>query len=361
MVGRASRAVPLLAAAFLLALVGLQAGAPRAEAICFNGCATLSFSMSGTGTFEVQTTDSSYTPNNVIDCKRSGGLTSGTCSHTYTVGQPPVAVTIYWVTTYAPGTDWSGSCGGSAQDASYSLSTTTTIGVGADLCNPSLLTVTKLGSGSGTVTSSPVGINCGSSCSDEFATNGKPGCSGTCGQVTLSETPLSGSAFGGWAGGGCTGTAATCLVTVTGTTDVSADFTSTATPPPTAGPSPTATPKPTGTPSPAGTPTPAPIVTPGPGATPTPRPAPGLTAAPGSPNLVGVGASLLPVAEASGASSAPAETGTPAPAASASPSSPAASGGGGSAPIILAVLVAGILAGAGLFFGLRGRRSSPPT
>ncbi|MDE2180609.1 MAG: hypothetical protein KGJ40_07160, partial [candidate division NC10 bacterium] len=53
------------------------------------------------------------------------------------------------------------------------------------------LTVTKAGTGSGTVTSSPAGINCGSTCSGSFA-------SGTA--VTLTATADAGSTFAGWSG-----------------------------------------------------------------------------------------------------------------------------------------------------------------
>jgi len=53
------------------------------------------------------------------------------------------------------------------------------------------LTVTKAGTGSGTVTSFPVGINCGSDCSESYD-------QGT--SVTLTATPASGSTFGGWSG-----------------------------------------------------------------------------------------------------------------------------------------------------------------
>ncbi len=62
------------------------------------------------------------------------------------------------------------------------------------------LAVTKAGTGSGTVTSSPAGISCGSTCSADFA-------SGT--SVTLTARRASGSTFAGW-GGACSGTAATC-------------------------------------------------------------------------------------------------------------------------------------------------------
>jgi hypothetical protein len=55
------------------------------------------------------------------------------------------------------------------------------------------LTITKVsGSGSGTVTSAPAGINCGINCSQTYT-------DGTV--VTLIPTPASGSAFSGWVGG----------------------------------------------------------------------------------------------------------------------------------------------------------------
>ena len=55
------------------------------------------------------------------------------------------------------------------------------------------LTVNKTGNGSGTVTSSPAGINCGGTCSGTFV-------DGT--GVTLTATAASGSSFAGW-GGDC--------------------------------------------------------------------------------------------------------------------------------------------------------------
>jgi thermitase len=53
------------------------------------------------------------------------------------------------------------------------------------------LTVTKSGNGSGTVTSNPVGINCGSDCSEAYT-------SGTV--VSIMASPSSGSTFSGWSG-----------------------------------------------------------------------------------------------------------------------------------------------------------------
>lgn len=76
------------------------------------------------------------------------------------------------------------------------------------------LVVTKTGSGEGTVTSSPAGINCGSECEAEFE-------EGT--EVTLTATPESGSEFTGWSGAGCSGTG-TCKVTIEEEEEVTATF-----------------------------------------------------------------------------------------------------------------------------------------
>jgi len=78
----------------------------------------------------------------------------------------------------------------------------------------SALTVSRNGTGSGTVTSNPTGINCGATCSASFA-------QGT--TVTLTATPVSGSVFAGWNGGGCSGTG-TCTVTMNAAQSVTATF-----------------------------------------------------------------------------------------------------------------------------------------
>lgn len=76
------------------------------------------------------------------------------------------------------------------------------------------LTVNRSGAGSGTVTSSPAGISCGSTCSASFN-------SGT--SVTLTASAASGSVFAGWSGGGCSGTG-TCTVTMNAARSVTATF-----------------------------------------------------------------------------------------------------------------------------------------
>ena len=78
------------------------------------------------------------------------------------------------------------------------------------------LTVNFAGTGSGTVSSNPAGINCPTTCSANFA-------SGTA--VTLTALASDGSTFAGWTGGGCSGTG-TCVVAVSAAVTVTATFNS---------------------------------------------------------------------------------------------------------------------------------------
>jgi len=75
------------------------------------------------------------------------------------------------------------------------------------------LSVKKTGAGTGTVTSSPAGIDCGVACSGTYA-------AGT--MVTLTATAAASSSFAGWSGD-CSGTDA-CTVTMSAARSVSADF-----------------------------------------------------------------------------------------------------------------------------------------
>ncbi|MDX2003896.1 MAG: hypothetical protein SFU83_01345 [Meiothermus sp.] len=75
------------------------------------------------------------------------------------------------------------------------------------------LTLSRAGTGSGTISSNPAGINCGSTCTFTFADGAS---------VTLTPTPAAGSVFAGW-GGACTGTGA-CTVTMSAAQSVSATF-----------------------------------------------------------------------------------------------------------------------------------------
>ncbi len=76
------------------------------------------------------------------------------------------------------------------------------------------LTVSKTGTGGGTVTSSPAGIDCGADCSESLVDGSS---------VTLTATPASGSSFTGWSGSGCSGTS-TCTVAMSEARTVTAEF-----------------------------------------------------------------------------------------------------------------------------------------
>ena len=76
------------------------------------------------------------------------------------------------------------------------------------------LVITRNGTGTGTVTSTPAGITCGSDCTETVV-------AGT--SVTLTAAAASGSTFAGWSGGGCSGAAA-CTMTVNANTTVTATF-----------------------------------------------------------------------------------------------------------------------------------------
>lgn len=84
--------------------------------------------------------------------------------------------------------------------------------------NPKLtLSISKVGTGKGAVTSSPAGISCGEACSAAFSEGQK---------VNLTASAEAGSRFVGWSGGACEGVASsTCEVTMPAKAlDVSAEF-----------------------------------------------------------------------------------------------------------------------------------------
>jgi subtilisin family serine protease len=88
--------------------------------------------------------------------------------------------------------------------------------VTAFLSETHTLTVTRTGTGSGTVFSDPGGIDCGADCSERYA-------AGT--MVTLTAVPDSGDRFKGWAGNGCMGTGP-CVLSMDMDGNITAEFTS---------------------------------------------------------------------------------------------------------------------------------------
>ncbi|MEW6196883.1 MAG: Calx-beta domain-containing protein [Bacteroidota bacterium] len=118
-----------------------------------------------------------------------GGIFCGAaCSATYDVG---TIVTL----TATPDTDyqfdgWSGDASGTSSTIVITMDGNKTVNASFSH-QPYTLTVARTGSGSGTVTSSPTGIDCGTTCNYTFS-------AGTV--VTLTATPDASSSFAGWSG-----------------------------------------------------------------------------------------------------------------------------------------------------------------
>jgi hypothetical protein len=141
--------------------------------------------------------------------ENSGTTTPAVGTYTYTHGSP---VTI--TADPEPGyefSNWSGDCSGETCSVTMDADKTVTANFSLILY---ALDITKIGSGSGTVTSDPAGIDCGETCSYEFNPDTI---------ITLTAVPDADSRFAGWTGG-CTGEEETCQVTMDTAKTVSAEF-----------------------------------------------------------------------------------------------------------------------------------------
>src|SRR5207244_152459 len=105
---------------------------------------------------------------------------------------------------------WTGS--GCTGTGSCTVTLTAATTVTATFTPTFALTVSKAGTGSGEVTSTPTGITCGTDCVASYA-------SGTV--VTLTAASAADSIFTGWSSGACAGTGP-CKVTLTAATTVTA-------------------------------------------------------------------------------------------------------------------------------------------
>ncbi|MEY4563810.1 MAG: hypothetical protein RLZZ618_3087, partial [Pseudomonadota bacterium] len=110
---------------------------------------------------------------------------------------------------------WGGACTGT-QSCAVKMNAAITVNA---LFSPVVVVPTDVAltlnrTGSGTITSAPAGINCGSSCTASFAAGSV---------LTLQATPATGYTFTGWSGAGCSGTSS-CTVTLSAASSVSAAF-----------------------------------------------------------------------------------------------------------------------------------------
>jgi len=108
---------------------------------------------------------------------------------------------------------WSGGCSGSIPSCVVVMNADQSVTAIFGAVPMSTLTVQKNGSGNGTVTSAPSGINCGNDCSEAFLTSDT---------VRLTADPAGDSTFVGWSGA-CSGIG-DCIVTMTTNQTVSAQF-----------------------------------------------------------------------------------------------------------------------------------------
>jgi uncharacterized repeat protein (TIGR02543 family) len=107
---------------------------------------------------------------------------------------------------------WSGACTNASGPCQVTMDAAKT--VTATFTPEFALTVSRQGIGTGTVTSVPAGINCGTDCTETYV-------SGTV--VTLTATPSGDAVFGGWSGA-CTNATGTCQVTMSAARSVTATF-----------------------------------------------------------------------------------------------------------------------------------------
>jgi phospholipase C len=197
------------------ALFGLGLMAVLFGLLCSCGTSTNS-SGSNSATFQLRVTNAAASgAEGTVTSSPSGVNCGSTCSATFNSG---TAVTL--TATANNGSTFAGWSGGGCSGAgtcTVVLSAATT--VAATFTTSTVmtyqLTVQLSGTGSGTVASNPAGISCGSTCNATF--NGEMA-------VALTEAANTGSTFTGWSGGGCSGTATTCTVTLSAATTVTATF-----------------------------------------------------------------------------------------------------------------------------------------
>ena len=113
-------------------------------------------------------------------------------------------------------TGWSGACAGTAPTCTVGMTASRSVTAAFSTLQPLTVAISRgVSTADGTVTSSPAGISCGTTCSASFNTGST---------VRLTATPATGYAFGGWSGA-CSGTAATCNVSMAAAAAVTATFT----------------------------------------------------------------------------------------------------------------------------------------
>ena len=188
------------------------AGACTGTSTCtvtMNANATVTASFAGPGSTYTLTVADAGTGTGTVTSTPAGINCGSACASAFAPGtQVTLAATAGSNSTFA---GWTGACTGTGPCAitmNANASVTATFTASPVSFN---LTVTLSGTGGGTVTSTPAGINCGTTCTAAFP-------AGT--EVTLTSTPSANSYLVNW-GGACTGSS-TCTVDMSTTESVSA-------------------------------------------------------------------------------------------------------------------------------------------
>ncbi len=211
------------AGAVNLSALGQNAYYPQVAAVGVDGAATVVWQRDGPTYTRIQQSTTAYSLTLTKSGAGSGAVASSpagidcglVCSYSFSLSTS-VALTA----SPAAGSSfagWSGSGCSGTSTCTVTMSAARAVnaefaGVPPGRFN---LALSKSGTGAGTVTSSPAGINCGSDCSENLI-------DGT--SVKLTAKPTTGSSFTGWSGSGCSGTS-TCTVTMLGARAVDAKFT----------------------------------------------------------------------------------------------------------------------------------------
>lgn len=152
-----------------------------------------------------------------VACSNSCPVASPTCANSCEGGVDPLVDTTLTVTPVNGFvfTGWTGRCTGTGScviPPGEAASVTATFTPASAVTWQ--LVVNVLGTGQGSVISSPAGISCPNGCGMQVPNNGT---------VTLTASAVTGSSFAGWSGG-CTGTALSCTVTMNAAKSVTARF-----------------------------------------------------------------------------------------------------------------------------------------
>ncbi len=181
-------------------LTGFSPGPPPLCSTSVSGPATVTLTVtkSGSGTGTVSSNPSG------INC-------GSTCTYSFPANSTVTLTEIPGATTNFAG--WSGACSGTGTTCTLVMDGPKSVGAQFNAATATL-TVTKSGSGVGTVSSNPSGINCGSTCTYSFPLNSS---------ITLTEVPGASSNFIGWSGA-CSGTGTTCTLVMDGAKSVTTQF-----------------------------------------------------------------------------------------------------------------------------------------